>query len=287
MRKFLLSTLLVCIGISFVPAQPQVRPEDHFWRKRVVNRISLIEKVNRPLVYHESAFYDGDGQYTETEGIVKSLVNGLKQGKYFAYHPEDWKKTMDYNAVTSRMREFDQALLVDGEDWGDEDVSDNFTTPDQSEWGEEWVYEESSQEWGSPFEKDPQTDPVVSEQVPLDFAPYEEVIHMVEDWIFDKNTAAMVYQIDFFEVIWVDPTGTLPEKVLARFMWKDVKGQLNQTKWKSRFNDATSLSIAKAFELRIFNGIMINVSGNPIISLQEAARRRQELVEFEHHLWSY
>ena len=75
-----------------------------------------------------------------------------------------------------------------------------------------------------------------------DLAPYEEVMHIVEDYIFDKNTSSMQQRIDFFEIIWVDPTGALPEKVLARFMWKDVREQLDQTMWKSRFNDVEARS---------------------------------------------
>ena len=31
----------------------------------------------------------------------------------------------------------------------------------------------------------------------------------------------------------------------------------------------------------------INVGGEPVRTLQEAKRRRDEMVEFEHHLWSY
>ena len=31
-------------------AQPSVRADDRFWSKRVVNRVSMVEKINRPLV---------------------------------------------------------------------------------------------------------------------------------------------------------------------------------------------------------------------------------------------
>ena len=110
---------------------------------------------------------------------------------------------------------------------------------------------------------------------------------MVEDWIFDKNTSSMVQKIDFFEVVWVDPTGTLPEKVLARFKWDDVKEQMDATMWKTRFNDAEARSVKVIFELRIFHGFFINVGGEPIRTLAEAERKRQELIEFESYLWSH
>ncbi|MDX2248614.1 MAG: hypothetical protein SF052_17645 [Bacteroidia bacterium] len=288
MRYFFFTVVLTGFSllttVQSLTGQPHIRSEDHFWRKRVVNRISLVEKINQPLIRYASAYYSGENRFTETDGIVQSLVNGLKKGKYQAYDPDDWKKILNYEDVLARMVEFDQALMIDdSEEWEDEDVEEAF----DKNASDEWVYEETSEQWASPFETDPQAqtpDPVVK---PIDFAPYEEVIHMVEDWIFDKNTSTMVKQIDYFEVIWADPTGALPEKVLARFMWEDVKDQLDQTQWKSRFNDAESRSVKEVFDLRIFHSFMINVGGNPVISISEAERRRQELVEFEHHLWNY
>ena len=262
-------------------AQPKVRTEDHFWRKRVVNRISLVEKVNRPLVYKESSYFSGDRTFTEDQGIIESLINGMKKGKYIAYHPDDWNQKLTYEDVVSRMRDFEQALVVEEDVWGEEESI--IEEPQKQPQENEWAYEDQ-QDWGRDYQTSTEQEPAPK---PLDFAPYEEVVHMVEDWIFDRTQSRMIYQIDFFEVIWTDPTGMLPEKVLARFKWEDVKEQMDQTKWKTRFNDASALSMKQAFDLRIFNGIVINVGGEPINSLAEAARRRQEMIEFEHHLWSY
>ncbi|MEM7372200.1 MAG: hypothetical protein AAF587_26515 [Bacteroidota bacterium] len=275
-------------NLSLVYAQPQVRSEDHFWRKRIVNRIPLTEKINRPLAQHMSEYYAGDGRFTETDGMVVSLVNGLKQGKYLAYHPEDWNKKMNYQDLHQRMEEFEQALTGESTTWDSEEVeSDAFEKAEtDSEWEWDLAEGEDSEEWGSPFEEEPEFE---DNSIPIeqDYASYEEVIHMVEDWIFDKNTSSMVQKIDFFEVVWVDPTGILPEKVLARFKWEDVKEQMDVTMWKTRFNDAEARSIKEVFELRIFHGFFINVGGEPIRTLAEAERRRQELIEFESYLWSY
>ncbi|MEL7529851.1 MAG: hypothetical protein AAFN10_01010 [Bacteroidota bacterium] len=298
MKRIYLTVLTTILLVVTLQAQPPVRPEDHFWRKRVVNRISLVEKVNRPLVYHESGFYQGNPAFTEHDGIVVSLIDGLKYGKYVAYDGDEWDQTLSYGDVIQRIREHEQALDMPVEDdWGDDLSSSDWDTPaeeEDSEWGSDsdWEITAAEDDWATPFDDDAKTseDPftVVDEaQTEIDLAPYEEVIHMVEDWIFDRNTSSMVYQIDFFEVIWTDPSGLLPEKVLARFKWKDVKDQLYATQWKNRFNDAKALSIAEVFELRIFRSILINVGGEPIRTLQEAKRRRDEMVEFEHHLWSY
>ncbi|MEM6345104.1 MAG: hypothetical protein AAF927_14530 [Bacteroidota bacterium] len=298
MKRIYLTLLTALLLVVTLQAQPPVRPEDHFWRKRVVNRISLVEKVNRPLVYHESGFYQGNPAFTEHDGIVVSLIDGLKQGKYMAYDEDEWDQILSYEDVIKRIREHEQSLeMPEEDDWGDDLSSSDWDTPteeEDSEWGtdSDWEITTAEDDWATPFDDDAKTseDPftVVDEaQTEIDLAPYEEVIHMVEDWIFDRNTSSMVYQIDFFEVIWTDPSGLLPEKVLARFKWKEVKDQLYATQWKNRFNDAKALSIAEVFELRIFRSILINVGGEPIRTLQEAKRRRDEMVEFEHHLWSY
>lgn len=300
MKRILLTVLTAILIVVTLQAQPPVRPDDHFWRKRVVNRISLVEKVNRPMVHHESGFYQGNPAFTEHDGIVVSLVDGLKAGKYVAYDGDEWDQTLSYTDLIQRIRENEQALEMPIEDdWSDDLSSSDWDNPteesSESEWGSEsdsdWEIGAAEDDWATPFDDDAKTseDPFVVDEAntEIDLAPYEEVIHMVEDWIFDRNTSAMVYQIDFFEVIWTDPTGMLPEKVLARFKWKDIKEQLAVTQWKNRFNDAKALSITEVFELRIFRSILINVGGEPIRTLQEAKRRRDEMVEFEHHLWSY
>lgn len=289
MKRIFLTALTGLCFFSTLFAQPPVRTEDHFWRKRVVNRISLIEKINVPLTYHEGGFYQGDPRFREHDGIVASLINGVKKGLYQAIHPDNWDHKMDYEELALRMREFEQSLEIPVDDWGaDEEPGAAFSEADAaSEWGDETEWAISTEdEWASPFDEEAKAGEIVTEQE-LDLGAYEEVIHMVEDWIFDKNTSAMVYQIDFFEVIWSDPTGMLPEKVLARFMYKDVRQQLEQTQWKNRFNDAQALSMREVFELRLFNSYVINVGGEPVRTLQEAKRRRDEMIEFEHHLWSY
>jgi len=293
-KQVLTISLLLSIVFS-VFSQPSPRPEDHFWRKRIVNRISLVEKMNKALVFHESPFYGNEGKFKENDGLVSTLLNGVKEGKYVAYHPENWEKIMNYEDLRARMHEFDQALMGSEEEFGYEEDAFELDKAAESEWEteEEWSLGEedsAADQWATPFDEGlgdaSEGQDAIGFNEP-DLAQYEEVIHLVEDWIFDKTRSDMLQVPSFFEVIWTDPTGSLPEKILARFAWKDVKEQLDLAQWKSRFNDAESRSLKEAFELRLFHAIMINVGGEPILSLQEAERRRQEIIEFEHHLWSY
>lgn len=282
MQKFVLFMMILAVSCPSLIAQIDTRTEDQFWKKRLVNRISLTEKINQPLVKHQSDFYAPNERFNQTNGLISSLLEGLKKGQYVAYHPEGWEMQLSYDQVEQRMREFEQALTGEQDQWEEEAEAE--TTPADEGWSDEWTVEE---EWASPFESEPALASGANQPEALDLGPYEEVVHLVEDWVFDKNRSEMVQKPDFFEVIWVDPSGALPEKVLARFRWQDVRHQLDKTMWKARFNDATALSVREVFELRLFHSFLINVGGEPIMSLQEAQRRKQEIIEFEHHLWSY
>ncbi|MEO0895154.1 MAG: hypothetical protein AAFY71_01960 [Bacteroidota bacterium] len=298
LKTVICAVLGMLISLSSI-AQVKVRKDDHFFKRKVVNRISFAEKMNKPLVHHEATFYSENEEHAEQNGIVASLINGLKAGKYQAYHPDSWDKKLNYDDLKVRMDEFDKALDFGGDGEANWDGTDNrdmevFGTGEEEVWLDEENDEDESWEddnWEDPIGDENGEDVLdqgeeISPQE-MDLGPYEEVIHMVEDRIFDKNRSMMVNQIDFFEVIWVDPSGALPEKVLARFRWDDVYMQLKDTKWKSRFNDATGLSVAQALELRLFHGFLINVGGEGVRTLWESERRRHELIEFEHHLWSY
>lgn len=303
MQKHAIALMLGTMMWVGLTAQMQVRPDDHFWKRRVVNRIPLNEKINQPYVVHEATYYGNSSSFRENDGLVASLLNGLKDGRYLAYDPYDWEQVMTYEQVFARMVENEQAL----------GVADDYTTEasggmsdmemferaesESDEWEDYWdgssegeaeeTWEDEDM-WGSTTEGAP-ISPVTAEPTAkeIDLYPYEQVFHLVEDWIFDKNRSMMVQEIDFIEIIWVDPSGSLPESILARFKWRDVLTQLQQTQWKNRHNDAMSHSVAQALKLRLFHGFFINVGGNGVQTVWEADRRRQEIVEFEHHLWSY
>lgn len=277
-------------------AQFPPRPEDHFWRRKVVNRIDLGEKINAPLIKRESPFYT-DGQYAEKEGLVMALFNGLKAGKYNAYQHDSLSKPMSYEEVLRRIQEIEGSLSGEGDfdsEYGLEEGDggggfDDFGGEDETDWGfadDEFATEDFSDDLGG--------DPLLDDTGlgggnfgDFDPAPFENVIQFVENRIFDKNRSDMVYDIEFIEIIWTDPGEALPEKVLCTFRYDEVLETLDNTQWKNRFNDAEYKTLREVFELRLFHSYIINVSGVGVRTLEEAESRRQQLVEFEHHLWSY
>lgn len=322
MRLYTVAALALGLWVGSLSAQPEIRREDHFWRKRIVQRLDLGEKINRPLITPESNYYrGGNGGYAETDGIVRALINGVKAGEFVAYHPEHWEQPLTYEDLLARMREFEKAgggfgveeeapaeadPFADTEDPfadpfanpaddAEADTDDPFAPVKEDEWGSDSGYAEDA--WDTGFAEadtvhddlggDSDVEIMADANREPDLLPYEESLHIVEDWIFDKTRSMMRQKVDYFEIIWTDPMGTLPEKVLARFLWQDVKERLDNTQWKGSFNDAENRSIAEAIELRMFHAYPISVGGQPISSLDEAERRRLELIEFEHHLWSY
>ncbi|MEO0473534.1 MAG: hypothetical protein AAF206_28230 [Bacteroidota bacterium] len=298
MRKFLLFSLAVIMFSVDAFAQHPPRREDHFWRRKVVNRIDLTEKINAPLVKRESHFYAADEQFTGKEGLVMALFNGLKQGKFVAYRPDSLNRSMSYDEVLQKIRDIEGSLEGEGDfDEGDGDFGDDggdFDSFDEGG-GDEWGFEDDEGGFGG--DDGFGDDDLGSEGAAAagaggmdgDFesAPFENVIHFVEDRIFDKTRSDMVYDIQYIEIIWTDPGETLPEKNLCTFKYDEVIETLDNSQWKNRFNDAEYKTLREVFELRLFHSYLINVSGVGIRTLQEAEDRRQKLVEFEHHLWSY
>lgn len=294
---FSLITLMVGTALAQDPNRRVPRPEDHFWRKKIVNRIDLTEKMNAPLIARENRFY-AESQYSGKEGIVMALFNGLKQGDYVAYNPDSLKVSMSYQDVLRKIQDFEGSLLGEEESFDEEEESgfdegfdegdfDDFSGEDdmfaEDDFGD--FEDEFGDDLGDDLGEEAGTDGEdLGEFDPL---PFENVIHFVEDVIFDKTRSEVVHNIEFIEIIWTDPGETLPDKPLCVFRYEDIVQTLEGTQWKNRFNDAEYRTLKEIFDLRLFHSFIIEVSGVGVTTLDEAEVRRQQLTEFEHHLWSY
>ncbi|TAE52277.1 MAG: hypothetical protein EAZ89_08735 [Bacteroidetes bacterium] len=296
MRSYALISLILIGFCSQAFAQFPPRREDYFWSRKVVNRIDLNEKINSPLRQRESVYYSDNSAYSEKEGMIMCLFNGLKAGKFPAYNPDSLNKQMTYDDVLKRIREIEGSLTGESEDFDDPAAGDGASGFDAFEGGSggsEWGFEDPAA-GGGDFADDLSSDSTGGAagsgsgySGDFDPTPFENVIQFVEDRIFDKTRSDMVYDVQFIEMIWTDPGETLPEKKLCTFRYKEVMDLLDQTQWKNRFNDAEYKTLRELFELRLFHSYIIEVSGDGLSTLQESEDRRQKLVEFEHHLWSY
>lgn len=268
------------------------REDDHFWRRKVVNRIDLQEKINQPLTKRESSYYieepGEEAQYPQKNGLVMALFDGLKKGQFLAYKQDSLGSPMTYDEVVAKIKKFEGDEGGDdfddgfgGDDGFDDFEGDDLDGDDFSD-GDGWFGDEEGEGGDDDLEGDNS-----GYAGDFDPGPYENVIQFVEDRIFDKVRSDMVYDIQFVEIIWTDPGESLPEKYLCTFKYKDIIKQLGDAQWKNRFNDAEYRTLREIFELRLFHSFITEVSGVGVNSLAESEKRRKRIVEFEHNLWSY
>jgi hypothetical protein len=295
MKRVAFICLMIVLGgvmtelVAQIPgARIPPRVDDHFWRRKVVNRLDLTEKINEPLTYAENPGLYGNPAFGETQGVIVALINGLKSGKYLAYHPDSLNKSLTYEDVVKIAQQI-EGTEGGGDEWDDGgDGFDDFDAGDDFG-GDD--FGDDLDDFGDGFEGD--SDPFAASgdaaaaEGDFSIAAYETVLEFIEDRIFDKNRSDMVYDIQYLRLVWVDPGETLPDKNFICFRYADVLETLEDTQWKNKFNDAEYRNMREIFELRLFSSYIINVSGRGVRTLEESDFRRNQLVEFEHHLWSY
>lgn len=292
MKKFVqltFATILFLATTSQLFAQFPPREEDHFWRRKVMNKIDLTEKVNLPLIAREWSWYRQYNQGTETKGLIVALMEGLQSGKFNAYATDSLDKALDYAQVMDLMKEARGEKKTEESGGGfDEDVDGDGGETEEGG-GSDWDFGDefgvSGEDEGG--EKKPEGDIVFG--AGDEYAPLENYITFIEDRIFDKNRSAMVYDIQYISLYFVDPGGILRDRSICTFKYKEVMEFLEKTQWKNKFNDAENRNMREIFELRLFNSYIVNVSNINfgVNSLEEAEFRKQQIVEFEHNVWSY
>jgi len=269
---------IVLVAGVFSPLKAQFPPkdEDQLKRQKVVIRIPLNEKINQPLIFSENLIYTKP-RYTETNGIIESLLMGLKNNKYPAYRGDSltWATPLTWNQVL----ELDRKQNETGGDADDGDTGSGF---------EDFGGEEAG--FGDEFGMDEDAIPSSGGggRLGINLAPYTEKIEIIEDRIFDKKRSDMYYDTQFIRLIWTDAGGVSPDVEFIAFKYPEVMAQLDDTQWKNRNNDSEYRSMREVIELRMYHAYIIDVSGrSDVTSLELAEYRRNQLVEYEHHLWHY
>lgn len=281
-NHFALVALLCLLATTQVFAQFPARQEDHFWRRKVMNKIDFTEKVNLPLIAREWSWYRQYNQGVSTKGLIVALMEGLESGKYIAYATDSLDKPLDYSQVMAILQDARGEKKNAAEDNPIEEVSSDEPTDDP------WEFEGIDTEESDVTADSKKEDPIVF-GAGDEYAPLENYITFIEDRIFDKNRSEMTYDIQYINLYFVDPGGILRDRSVCTFKYKDIMNHLENTQWKSKFNDAENRNMREIFEDRLFNTYIVNVSNINfgVQSLDEAEYRKQQIVEFEHNLWSY
>jgi len=277
------------------PIRAIPRAEDHFWRKKVMSRIDLTEKVNKPLVYHQPNLYtEGADHFGNNQGLVEALINGFRDGKFIGYNPDTLHKEITYDQFIQKLKKFTQSPESQSDQQGGQADTGGELGGDFGDFGDFGGDFGDFGDLGFGGGTETQTDQpqdVISQQKQdineeTRFA-LETVIELIEDWIFDKNRSAMFYNTQYVRLIYVDPAGVIPDEAVIAFKYQDAFDVLDDTKYQNRWNDAEHRSIREALELRRFNSYIINLSGDSPRSLVEADYRKHQIIEFEHNLWTY
>lgn len=282
----LLVALVASMGaIAQIPgADIPPRTDDHFQRNLVVNRIDMGEKINQPMALAQEPSLYATGTYGETQGLIAALFNGLKSGRYLAYSADSLNKSLTYEDVVTVIQDIYGEPPVDPE-WEEEPMweeeeNEFFNFEEEGDYNTEGDVAGFGEEFGGnaangDYEGD------------FDISAFESVIEFIENRIFDKNRSAQIYDVQYIRLVWVDPGETLPDQNVICFKYSDVLETLEDCQWFNKFNDAEHRNMREIFEERLFNGYVTNVSGRGVRTLEDAAFRQNQMVDFEHHLWSY
>lgn len=271
----------VCLSAaSVVHAQlPAPRAADHFWRKKTLIRVDLEQKQNKPLVKEQSFMGETYDAFSHRNGLIKSLVEAYERGEIAGYDPEKLNETVAFAAVADKCKDGAQTeesvIDTDAKKQDPEEIDE--IDVDENEWpDEETEAVEEANNAGSGLSP--------KENLLLGAG---KILEIVEDKIFDKNKSAYQNKPEYVRLVWVDPAGEIPEKLLVAFRYDEVAPLLAQTLSVNRQNDAASLSLRNQFELNNFDSYQVEISGTAVLTLKEAELRRQQMLEFEHNLWSF
>ena len=292
------NALLLCFGLALgqmLLAQVEVREDDHFWRRRVVSRLDLKEPINAPLRRHLVPEYSDLHPCTEFSGVVSSLINGLKAKQYLAYDPSDFTTSYDYDQAQGRMQLLQnslatsQALMIANEN------KDQLIFPDQPQATTPSAAKHEAKQpklaygfQANTSEQAPVWNPQASDKPLFDerLKPYEEALYVIEDWFFDNNRSVAVRNVQYIILVWNDPAGNVREQQVLAFRYADIKPQLEKTLWKRGREQVEKHNLRQVFDSHLFNGIIQNVSGKDMYSMEQSIRALQKMQDYELKLWT-
>jgi hypothetical protein len=295
-RLVLIPVLLFTLQLTAqVTGGVRPRPDDHFWRRKVLMRIDLKEKLNRPLTAREAPTYDGTNTpYTYRQGLVSAMVTAYEQGMIMGYHPDTLTQPLTWETAEASYRRLagvrgvESSTLAGAVQLGV--PTEAATDPEEAffpeEEGSEWL--EDPEAMGTETELQ-----LTPEQLAMEAINFRQdmvaglsgYLEVIEDRIYDRNRSDLYHDVQYIRLVYVDPEGALPDRPVVVFHYSDLQDLLASTQCRNTWNDAEARSMQEVFEGRTFRGFIVELSGNTSRTTNEAEVRRQQLVAFEHNLY--
>lgn len=275
-----------------------IRSADIMWRKRLFLRIDLQEKANswitRGELYQQSdidvsatrARYTDQGMSANREGLVRALFDGWARGSIGAYKPNELLCPLTYG-------EFEQDLQGTAPVPGAKDstaapAADDGLGDDFGDFGGEDDLGGDFGDFGDEFAADATVD--ASTTVPAENAlvklEYEYTMYVLEDRMFDKVRSEIRNNILYIVLTRLTP-GSNVLKEVAAFKYCEIREFLQTVEVRNRFDDSGGKTAAEVFENHLYVYIISTYGSDLPPSIWAAEQRNQQMVEFEHHLWSY
>ncbi|OFY66682.1 MAG: hypothetical protein A3H98_00020 [Bacteroidetes bacterium RIFCSPLOWO2_02_FULL_36_8] len=252
----------VTFGLFSIDAfsQREIRVADQMYKKRLLRRLDLREKANKPM-------------FSEQRWITKVMLEAFTSGQLIAYRNDSLTSTQtqeEVDAVLSKqmaVAEDTLAQQLSDDSWGDDSTAAEAPTG------------------------------------PEKFFPKDlDQLELTEDIIFDKQHSRMYFNIlSLTLIIPASKNEAGIDKPVCTFDYKElaaVFADKEKAEWYNRENDAMHLSLKDAFDLRLFSSFIIMISnakaerlvdkygGDERVAIRSADWVKQQLVEYEHHLWS-
>jgi hypothetical protein len=300
LKHILSFALLAIVGYSaYAQTQPSRRIDDHFWRRRVTLRLDLQDKINKPLTRGNATIRDyvrgGDPKFgLNTRGMVYALMNAWRSPnpKVVAYNADTLAKVTDVATFERMYQKFTGGGATATTGGTDESGGGEGDETDLGLDGDEGDLDGGLDAGADDPAADPsKADIMKTGTVPgeANYDAMELFMEIIEDRIFDKIQGQMVHSIKFVRFVLSNPDGVPPDQNVLAFKYDDpiVQEILNNTQYKNNVNDAEDRSIKEVFDMRLFNGVISGVSGINSNTLEEAEVRKQQIIAFEHNLWSY
>jgi len=252
--------------------------------------------MNKPLV---TPLFPEDRVFNKyNKGIIEAAVRGFYETKYTAFHPDSLEKPLTFQTFANsliRLRA-ENNEKNDGESYTNSEIKDvdNLEGDEEGEIKDEFEGEDRSIEEDVPANQSSTENESYKEAGYEDF--YERsgrlkgldfAVDFVEDVVFDANYTCEGRIRKYLFLLWIDPQGKLRDRYLAALRFEDLINVLEQAQWRNPFNDAENRSVKEAWDLRLFNYYLINISGDEIQNLDFSRKYADKIIEFEHHLWEY
>lgn len=251
--------------------------------------------MNRPLV---ASLYPEDRVLNKyNKGLIDAVVRGFYETKYTGFYPDSLEKPLTFQTFAESLIKLrvDVSENLEGNEDTNSEIKyvDNIEDDESDATGEEFEFEASTE--NTLTEKNPVEVDVNNKErgyeifyeksgklKGLDFA-----VDFVEDAVFDANYNCEGRFRKYILLLWIDPQGKLRDRYIAAIRFEDLISVLEQAQWQNTFNDAENRSIKEAWDLRLFNYYLINISGDDVLSLDFSRKYAEKIIEFEHHLWEY